>query len=137
MSNFIDLDGLVEKIDTFVERAEIWQLLFDECPLSVAVFNSSYKFYMVNHAFTISTGFSPEEILGKDIKFIIPSRFRRLHKSKEKEFSKNPEKKVNRHGLEPYLLHKDGSEVPIDIDVSFLEYSGKIYYIAFFKCLNT
>jgi len=133
----IDLDNLVNRIDNFVERAEIWQLLFDECPLSVAVFDKSYKFYMINNSFTDSTGFSNKDIIGKDIRNVIPIKFRSMHKTKQKEFTKNPEKKVNRHGLNPSILTKGGKQIPIDIDISFLEYNNKIYYVAFFKCLNT
>lgn len=121
----IDLEKLVEK-------AEIWQMLFDECPIAVAVFTANMKFFLINPAFTDMSGHSME-IMGKDIKEVIPSRFRRLHRKVEKEYASNPEKKVNRHGLEPYLLKADETEMKVDIDLSFIQYDSKIYYVAFIR----
>lgn len=119
-------------LEKLVQKAEIWQLLFDECPIAVAVFTASMKFFLVNPAFTDISGHSID-ILGKDIKEVIPSRFRRLHKKVEKQYASQPEKKVNRHGLEPYLLRADGNEIKVDIDLSFIQYNAKIYYVAFIR----
>lgn len=121
----IDLEKLVQK-------AEIWQLLFDECPIAVVVFTANMKFFLLNPAFTEMTGHSTD-ILGRDIKEVIPSRFRKLHRKVEKDFASNPQKKVNRHGLEPYLLKADGTEMKVDIDLSFIQYDAKVYYVAFIR----
>lgn len=121
----IDLEKLVQK-------AEIWQLLFDECPIAVVMFTANMKFFLINPAFMEMTGYS-SDILGKDIKEVIPTRFRKLHRKVEKEFAANPQKKVNRHGLEPYLLKADHTEIKVDIDLSFIQYDSKIYYVAFIR----
>lgn len=124
----IDLERLVEK-------AEIWQSLFDECPIAIAVFTANLRFFLINPAFTEISGYG-QEVLGKDIREVIPSRFRKLHKKVEKEYASNPEKKVNRHGLEPFLLRKDGTEVAVDIDLSYIQYDSKVYYVAFIRRIS-
>ena len=121
----IDLEKLVQK-------AEIWQLLFDECPIGVVVFTANMKFFLINPAFTEMSGYSID-VLGKDIKEIIPSRFRKFHRKMEKQYADSPEKKVNRHGLEPYLLKSDGTEMKVVIDLSYIQYNAKIYYVAFIR----
>lgn len=132
----MDIENRVNRmaldLERLIEKAEIWQLLFDECPLGVAVFNSNMKFYLINHAFTEMTGHTTN-ILGKDIKNVLPSRFKRIHKKAEKEFAENPEKKTNRHGLTPFILKSNGEELPIDIDLSYIKYDGAIYYVAFLR----
>lgn len=122
-------------LERLVERAEIWQLLFDECPMGVAVFNSSMKFFLINNAFTEMTGYDAN-ILGNDIKDVLPNRFRRAHKKSEKEFANNPQKKINRHGLAPLIMKNNGEELPIDIDLSYIKYDGGIYYVAFIREMN-
>lgn len=122
-------------LERLVERAEIWQLLFDECPWGVAVFNSSMKFFLINHAFTEMTGHDTD-ILGNDVKEVLPVRFRRAHKKSEKEFAKDPQKKTNRHGLSPFILRSDGQELAVDIDLSYIKYDGGIYYVAFIRRMN-
>ena len=119
-------------LEKLVQKAEIWQLLFDECPIAVVMFTANMKFFLVNPAFTEMSGHSID-ILGKDIKEIIPIRFRKLHRKVEKEYASNPQKKINRHGLEPYLLKSDGTEIHVDIDLSFIQYDSKIYYVAFIR----
>lgn len=119
-------------LEKLVQKAEIWQLLFDECPIGVVVFTANMKFFLINPAFIEMSGYS-KDILGRDIKEVIPSRFRKFHKKVEKQYASNPEKKVNRHGLEPYLLRSDGSEIKIDIDLSYIQYDAKIYYVAFIR----
>lgn len=125
----IDLDRLVTK-------AEIWQALFDECPLAVAVFTSEMKFYLINDEFTSMTGYSKDQISGEALNKVIPSKFRRIHKRAEKEFAGDPQKKVNRHGLSPLILVKSGEELPVDIDLSYIRYNGKIYYVAFIRRIS-
>lgn len=119
-------------LERLVKRAEIWQLLFDECPLGIAVFNSNMKFYLINNEFTEMTGHTTE-ILGCDIKDVMPHRFRRNHKKFEKDFAANPEKKTSRHGLMPYILKDNGEELPIDIDLSYIKYDGAVYYVVFLR----
>lgn len=126
------IDQMAIDLEKFVKRAEIWQLLFDECPLGVAVFNSSMKFFLINHAFTEMTGYTTD-ILGKDIKTILPERFRRSHRRSEKQYAEKPEKKTNRHGLTPFLLKSDDEEMPVDIDLSYIKYDSAIYYVAFIR----
>lgn len=135
----MDIENRVNRmafdLERLIEKAEIWQLLFDECPLGVAVFDSGVRFFLINNAFTEMTGYTTD-ILGKDIKEIIPVRLRKSHKKSEKQFISRPEKKVNRHGLTPLILKSDGQELPVDIDLSFIKYDSSIYYVAFIRRIS-
>lgn len=132
----MDIENRVNRmaldLERLVEKAEIWQLLFDECPMGVAVFDSNMRFFLINKEFTEITGHTTN-ILGNDVKEVLPGRFRRSHKKSEKQFAANPEKKVNRHGLAPYILAKTGREIAVDIDLSYIKYDGAIYYVAFIR----
>jgi PAS domain S-box-containing protein len=135
----MDIENRVNKmafdLERLIEKAEIWQLLFDECPLGVAVFDSNMKFFLINNAFTEMTGYTTD-ILGKDIKEVVPVRFRKAHRKSEKLFAAQPEKKTNRHGLSPYILKTDGGELPIDIDLSYIKYDSAIYYVSFIRRIS-
>lgn len=135
----MDIENRVNRmaldLERFIEKAEIWQLLFDECPWGIVVFNSNMKFFLINHAFTEMTEHGTE-ILGKDIKEVLPVRFRKSHKKSEKRFAENPEKKINRHGLAPYILKKDGKELAVDIDLSYIKYDSAIYYVSFIRRMS-
>lgn len=122
----IDLEKLVEK-------ASIWQSLFDECPFAIAVFSSDMKFYLINDAFTDLTGFAPEEVNGTKIQTVLPDDVKKAHKRYENEYATKPVKKVNRHGLTPYIMTKDKRKISVDIDLSYVIYNAKIYYVSFIR----
>lgn len=130
------VDKMSVDLDKFVERASIWQSLFDECPIAVAIFTNEMKFFMINEAFTALTGYDPESIINRKIEYVLPNRFKKDHKNYEKTYARHPVKKVNRHGLQPGILHKNGNEVAVDIDLSYIVYDTKIYYVAFIRKIS-
>lgn len=127
------VDTLAESLESLIQKAEIWQLLFDECPIAIAVFTSDMRFFMINDSFTDLTQFTKEEIIDRNISLVIQPEQRKMHRSMEKDFAKHPEKKVNRHGLSPNIMDKKRNSIPISIDLSFITYQGNIYYVAFLK----
>lgn len=129
------VNDMAESLESLIQKAELWQLIFDECPLALAVFTSDMKFFLVNQAFLELTGFDQEELIDRKISVVIPMRFRKMHREAEKQYALKPEKKVNRHGLNPEIITKSGLQ-PVDIDLSYIVYDGKVYYTAFLKKLD-
>jgi PAS domain S-box-containing protein len=136
MGLFDKIEQLSQNLDNLIEKAELWQLLFDECPDAIAVFNLSMNFFLINREFCELVGYSSEELVGQNISLVLPSNFCRVHKQYEREFARKPEKKVNRHGLSPIILTRKGTVVPIDIDLSFFYHDNKCYYTAFIRRLS-
>lgn len=127
------VDTLADGLESLIQKAEIWQLLFDECPIAIAVFTSDMRFFMVNDSFMDLTEFTKEDIINRNISLVIPPDQRKMHRAKEKEFANHPVKKINRHGLQPHIMDKRRNSIPINIDLSFITYQGNIYYVAFLK----
>jgi PAS domain S-box-containing protein len=130
------IEKLSEDLERLIEKAELWQLLFDESPDAIALFNANRRFFLVNNAFCELTGFSREEIINQKLAIVLPAEFRRAHKKYENDYIQHPEKKVNRHGLAPRILTREGTELNIDIDLSFFYYDNTIYYTAFIRKLD-
>lgn len=130
---FDKVEELSDKIESLILKAELWQLLFDESPDGIALFDDKMRFFMVNKEFCTITSFQPMDLVNKRIEIVLPKRFRRMHRQWEKEFKANPEKKTNRHGLDPYIIDKFGNEIAVGIDLSYFEYDGRAYYTAFLR----
>lgn len=133
MGLFDRVEQLSQNLESLIEKAELWQLLFDESPDAIALFDQHMRFFLVNKAFCDLTGFSKEEIGNQKISIILPSQFRKMHKQMEKEFAANPSKKINRHGLAPNILTRDGIEIDVAIDLSFFYYQNRPFYTAFIR----
>jgi len=132
---FDRVEQISNNLDRILEKAELWQQIVDECPVAIAVLTANMHFFLVNVAFEVLTGYSKEEILDKRLSLVIPENLRRMHMEKEREFSANPVRKMNRHGLSPSIARKDGTVVPIDIDLSYIKHDNKIYYLSFIKAV--
>lgn len=127
------IEQLSKNLDSIVEKAELWQLLFDECPDAIVVFHSNLSIFLANKEFCILSGYDLDELLNKKVSNFLPHRFRKVHKQYEKSFYADPQKKVNRHGVHPKLLTKAGYEIPIDIDLSFFYHAHECYFTAFIR----
>lgn len=130
---FDKVEELSERIESLILKAELWQFLFDESPDGIALFDDKMRFFMVNREFCAITSFESDELIGKKIDLVLPRRNRREHRGFEKEFRTKPQKKFDRHGLDPHINDKFGNEISIDIDLSYFQHDGVTYYITFVR----
>jgi len=75
-------------------------------------------------------GYTEEELIGRDLHFLIPERYRNTHRAGLAAFFSNPSARPMGTGLEIFGLKKDGSEFPADISLSPLEADGELLVIA-------
>lgn len=130
------VEELSKNLEALIEKAELWQLLFDESPDAIAVFDSNMRFFLVNDEFCNITGFSKDEITNQKLSLVLAPELRRIHKRYERQFSVNPEKRTNRHGWKPSILTRSGEEIHVNIDLSYFHYDGRTFYTAFIRRIS-
>lgn len=123
-------EELSNKLDNLIVRAELWQLLFDECPIAVIVLNIELRFFMVNETFCQLSGYTKSEILGESVGKIIPLGRRKEYKKFEKEFLNNPKTLDHKEAVNT-MLTKDSREVLVSAYISPFVYDGKKYHAIF------
>lgn len=122
-----------EQLESLLIRAELWQFIFDEYPIAIACFDDKMNFFLVNHEFILLTGFNRDSIIGEKLKVVIPPQYRKSHSKYEANYKNNPQKRMNFHGISPQLIDVNGKIIDVNIDISYIDYQDKIYYIAFIK----
>lgn len=130
------IEQLAQNLESLIEKAELWQMLFDESPDAIALFDSRMRFFLVNKRFCELTGFTRDEITNQKLSIVLPAEYRRVHKGYEKKYASNPVTLTNRHGLAPKILTRDGEPIPVDIDLSYFVYDGRKFYTAFIRKLG-
>lgn len=70
-------------------------------------------------------GYTRDEFLGKSIEFLVPERFRDTHVAHRKQFDGAPSVRSMGQNLELFGLHKDGTEFPIDVNLSPVQLHGR------------
>ena len=95
-------------------------------PDALIVINGDGKTIWANSHTEDLFGYSHEEILGKPLEILLPERVRSSHARHLTDYFANPEVRSMGAGFALCGLRKDGSEFPVDISLSPLEYEGGI-----------
>ena len=127
---------LVAKKAKNVEREPLFGLadrlgvLLEALPDGVVIIGPRGSIAYVNTRLEELTGHRREELLGCPLDLLIPERLRDLHKRHRYRFDQAPLLRPMGTGLDISLLCRDGSEIPVDIQVSPVEFEGKRFTMA-------
>lgn len=94
--------------------------LLETAPDAVAVVDESGRMLLVNSQTEILFGYQRAELLGQPIEMLIPKRYHD-HPHHRMAYIENPRLRPMGEGLDLYGLHKDGSEIPVEISLSPLQ----------------
>ncbi|MCR6640264.1 MAG: PAS domain-containing sensor histidine kinase [Sporocytophaga sp.] len=104
--------------------------LIQRMPDAIIVTNKVGVIEIANNKVVDVFGYTPEEILGKEIEILVPVSLREKHRNHVREYFTNPlDKKMAAH-RKVMGLRKDGSEFEIDITLAALSLDNKLYAIS-------
>lgn len=98
--------------------------LIQSAPDAMIFVNMDAKIVRVNAQFGGLFGYTEEELVGRDLAFLIPERYRARHSKNVAKYFAEPHVRPMGTDLMIYGLRKDGSEFPADISLSPLETDG-------------
>jgi PAS domain S-box-containing protein len=71
------------------------------------------------------TGYEQAELLGLSVDLLVPERLRRTHERDRVRFSAHPNHRPMGGGLDTRLLRKDGTDIPVQIQLTVTRIDGK------------
>ncbi|MDH3503243.1 MAG: PAS domain S-box protein [Nitrospirota bacterium] len=116
------LCGAVVIFNDITERKraeERFRLVVETAPNGMIMINQSGTIVLVNRLTESLFGFSRDELIGQPIESLIPQRFRKDHPHHRSEYTKavHPDPIMGK-GRELWGLHKNGSEIPIEVGLN-------------------
>ena len=121
------------KVETRYRESEAkFSKLLQAAPDGILIVNEKQEIVLVNDKFEEMFGYLRSEIIGKDLKMLIPSRFSH-HREYAEEYILKPQKRFMGHGKRLFALRKDGSEFSVEIGLSHLETAEGLMIIAIIR----
>ena len=109
-----------------------FEALFEHASLGILVVNEKAEIILANSFLLLQFGYPHvEELIGKNIEFLIPTRFHHKHISDRNVYIHSPQRRPMGLGMDLYGSKMDGSEFPVEVSLSNYEVGGESFVIAF------
>ncbi|MFI9272019.1 PAS domain S-box protein [Kitasatospora sp. NPDC052896] len=104
--------------------------LLEAAPDAMVIVDDTGTMTLVNAQTEALFGYRREELLGRPVELLIPSRFRAHHARHRNDYAANRQVRPMGAGLDLHGLRKDGTEFPVEISLSPLETSDGLLFSA-------
>jgi PAS domain S-box-containing protein len=105
--------------------------LFEHATEGIILTDSHGNIVVMNPAAQHTFGYTLDEITGKPIETLIPQRFSSKHHQLREGFYHHPQNRVMGVGRDLFGKRKDGSEIPVEVSLSFYKRNEELFVIAF------
>ncbi|MDH7460552.1 PAS domain-containing sensor histidine kinase [Chitinophagaceae bacterium 26-R-25] len=112
-------------------KIKSFEALFSFATMGILITDSRGKIVAINPFALQEFGYKEEDLTGKSIEQLIPTRFKNTHMLHRETYAKHPYGRPMGAGLQLFALRKDGSEFPVEISLSPYEADGENFVIAF------
>jgi PAS domain S-box-containing protein len=95
--------------------------LLEAAPDAMVIVDQEGMIVMVNAQTEKFFGYERDDMLGKHVERLVPTRFRDVHPFHRNQYGKNPRLRPMGADLELYARRQDGTEFPVEISLSPME----------------
>ena len=92
--------------------------VLESAPDAIVIVDSVGTILFASRRITALCGYLPEEVAGQGIECLLPERFRQMHLAHRRSYARNAHPRPMGVDLDLYALHKDGTELPVEISLS-------------------
>ncbi|HLG02114.1 MAG TPA: PAS domain S-box protein, partial [Bacteroidia bacterium] len=121
----VGLNTLQEELSMNVARIrdneEKFKGLLESAPDAMVIVGNDGKIQLVNIQTEKLFGFSREELIGQEVEILIPERHKKVHPGHRGNFFMHPQARSMGSGVNLFVRHKNGSEIPVEISLSPME----------------
>lgn len=109
---------------------ERFRLVVEAAPSAMLMVNNSGLITLVNKQTEKLFGYDRDELLNQPVEMLIPERYRAPHPGHRKLFSQQPTPRAMGAGRDLYGLHRNGSEMPVEIGLNPIDTGEGVFVLA-------
>jgi phosphoserine phosphatase RsbU/P len=113
-----------------------YRLLWETSPDAVILMDTKGQIHFANPAVKDIFGYTPQEIVGKNLQVLQPESLRGLHQKGIDLYLQTGRKHMNWRATETIGLRKDGVELPIEVSFSDMELNGERRFVGFIRDIS-
>lgn len=132
----IGFSTIARDITNRIESNNLFKTLFESAPDAFIITDGNGKIKLLNAQSEKLFGYKIEEIVGKEVEILIPSRFKSDHLKHMKKFISDPKTRPMGLGLNLFGKNKEGKEFPVDISLSPIKIEGELLISASIRDLS-
>jgi protein-histidine pros-kinase len=117
----VGLEGMAIDITHRKRAQKNFQMLIDGTPDAIIAIERNSNILLINSRTEKMFGYSRQELLGRPFDLLIPMRYREKHVGYCRSYFSDPSTKIMALHLSSVAKRKDGSEFPVQINMSPME----------------
>ena len=137
LQNNIDLTGLKRAQDDIATREAHLRSILDTVPEAMVVIDENGTVTSFSAAATQLFGYNPEEIVGKNVKVLMPEPYRSEHDSYIGRYLRTGEARIIGFGRVVKGMTKDGAIFPMELAVGEARSEGQRIFTGFIRDLTS
>jgi PAS domain S-box-containing protein len=104
--------------------------IVDSVPTALVMVDADGNMALVNLETERLFGYSRDELVGKPVEILVPSRFRSDHPRLRAGFFGDPRARTMGAGRDLHGLRKDGTEFPVEIDLNPISTENGLFVVS-------
>lgn len=121
--------------DTGADTA--FRLFFEASPYGQVLIDASGVIVLVNRALQNILGYRSEALVGRSLTILLPERHREAHDGLVQGYFEDPQVRMMGTGRDLTARHCDGTEVPVEVGLSWLPWNGREHAVATVADIST
>ncbi len=135
----IELGSYAERndyLELILEREKHFKAIADTAHDAIVTADSDGKIIYVNSSVTDIFGYKTDDLIGKDLTFIMPEKYRKKHKESFGNNLRTGESKIIGRTIELSGRRSDGSEFPLELSLAKWEMDDRFYFTGMIRDIS-
>jgi PAS domain S-box-containing protein len=114
-----------------MKKTQQFEALFNHATIGIILCNKQAEIIDFNRQAEVQFGYTKDELVGKKIEVLIPTKYKDKHIGDRDRFYSDPHPRTMGAGRDLHGLKKKGEEFPVEVSLSNYVLDGEVYAIAF------